>query len=113
MGFQQAAIRIERESEFEELKGAIIRAFGREAVEKFLKRLQSNGLRVRDLDAVLARGVFEQGEDTLPRSGTTAQRLYQALTVSDQGQMREFYLSKVEEVDSALRARFQKLYRYY
>jgi hypothetical protein len=35
------------------------------------------------------------------------------LTVSDQGQIRELYLSKIEEVDPALRARFGKLYRYY
>ena len=50
-------------------------------------------------------------DDTLAKSG--AQKLYQALTVSDQAQMREFYLSRVEEVDSALRTKFQQLYRYY
>jgi len=27
--------------------------------------------------------------------------------------MREFYLSKIEEVDQVLRARFAKLYQYY
>jgi hypothetical protein len=39
--------------------------------------------------------------------------LYAALPVSDQAQMKEFYLSRVEEVDSALRTKFQKLYQYY
>ena len=43
----------------------------------------------------------------------TARTLYEALPVSDQAQVREFYLSKVEEVDPALRAKFHKLYQYY
>jgi hypothetical protein len=42
-----------------------------------------------------------------------AQELYQSLTLSDQAQMREFYLSKLEGVDSALRHKFKKLYQYY
>jgi len=111
VGFQQAAIRIEREQEFEELKGAINRAFGPEKVEKFLKRVRGNGIRVRDFEAVLAKKIFEQVDETLAKS--RAQSLYQALTLSDQGQMREFYLSKIEEVAPGLRAKFQKLYRYY
>jgi len=39
--------------------------------------------------------------------------LYEALPLSDQAQIREFYLSKVEEVDAALRTKFHKLYQYY
>jgi len=39
--------------------------------------------------------------------------LYQSLTMSDQALMREFYLSKIEEVDTALRHKFKKLYQYY
>ena len=60
---------------------------------------------------ILARGVFEKIDDTLGKQG--AQKLYQALTVSDQAQMREFYLSKLEGVDVALRHKFRKLYQYY
>src|ERR1700720_4181931 len=111
VSFEPTVIRVEREKEFEELRGAIDRALGSERVEKFLKRVRRGGARIRDLEIILARGVFEKIDDTLPRQG--AQKLYQALTVSDQAQMREFSLSKVEEVDSALRTRFQKLYRYY
>jgi hypothetical protein len=62
------------------------------------------GARIRDLEVILARGVFERVDDTLAK--LEAQKLYQALTVSDQAQMREFYLSKVEEVDSALQQSF-------
>jgi hypothetical protein len=111
VSFQQVAIRVEREQEFEELKAAIDRALGSERVEKFLKRVRRSGARIRDLEAIFTRGVFEKVDDTLGKQG--AQKLYQALTVSDQAQMREFYLSKVEEVDSALRTKFQQLYRYY
>src|SRR6202140_1523824 len=111
VSFQPVAIRVEREKEFEELRGAIDRALGSERVEKFLRRVRRSGARIRDLEGILARGVFEKVDDRLAKPG--AQRLYQALTVSDQAQMREFYLSKVEEVDSALRTKFQQLYRYY
>jgi hypothetical protein len=111
VGFQQAAVRIEREQEFEELKDALQRAFGPEKVEGFLKQVQSQGIRVRDFEAVMAKGIFERIDATLAKCG--AQSLYQALALSDQGQMREFYLSKIEEVEPKLRAKFQKLYSYY
>ena len=104
-GFQQAVIRVEKEKEFEELKSAIERTFGPERVGKFLKRVQSKGLRIRDWDSLLAQKVLE--------GQPGAQGLYQALALSDQAQMREFYLSKVEEVSQELRTRFQKIYRYY
>ena len=112
MSFEQAAIKVAKEKEFGELKAALIRVFARERVEQFLKRLQSKGIRVRDFDLMLASGALEQVDDSLGKSGV-GRRLYQGLTVSDQAQMREFYLSKVEEVDPTLRAKFQKLYRYY
>ena len=111
VSFQPTVIPVEKEKEFEELRGAIDRALGPERVEKFLKRVRRSGARIRDLEVILARGVFEKVDDTLAKLG--AQKLYQALTVSDQAQMREFYLSKVEEVDSGLRTKFQQLYRYY
>ena len=111
VSFQQVAIRVQKEKEFEELRSAIDRALNRERVEKFLKQVRKSGARIRDLEVILARGVFEKVDDTLAKLG--AQKLYQALTVSDQAQMREFYLSKVEEVEPWLRTKFQQLYRYY
>ena len=109
--FQQTVIRVEKEREFEELKSAMDRALDSEKVEKFLKRVRKSGARIRDLEGILARGVFEKVDDTLAKQG--AQKLYEALTVSDQAQMREFYLSRVEEVEPGLRTKFQQLYRYY
>ena len=113
MGFEQATIKVEKETEFEELKSAIDRAFDAAKVEKFLKYLQSSGIRVRDWDSLLARQVIERADDSLAKSGKAALSLYRTLTVSDQAQMREFYLSKIELVDASLRHRFKKLYQYY
>jgi hypothetical protein len=113
MGFEKALIKVEHEKEFEELKGAITRVLSPQKMEKFLKRIQGGGMRIRDWDAVLSKGVIDREDDALAKSGNTAQRLYKALSVSDQAQTREFYLSQIEEVDPALRTRFHKLYQYY
>jgi len=112
-GFEQAPVKIEREKEFEELKGSIRRALAPETVEQFLERMRSNGLRIRDLEGVLAKRVLEKLDKTWAKSAASGQDLYQSLPASDQGQMREFYLSQVEEVKPELRTKFQKLYRYY
>jgi hypothetical protein len=109
MAFEQATIKVEKEKEFGELKGAINRAFAPENVEKYLKKLASGGLRVRDFDSVLAKRVLEQ----VGALSGSAKDLYAALTLTDQAQMKEFYLSKIEEASPELRARFQKLYQYY
>ena len=113
MGFQQAAIEVEKKREFEELKDSINRAFAADRVEKFLKRLQSGGIRIRQWDSVLKNRTLEQVDEGLKGSGNAARSLYEALTVSDQAQMREFYLSRIEEVAPQVRARFHKLYQYY
>jgi hypothetical protein len=110
VGFEQAAIRVEREREFGELKAALQRAFADDEVTKFLKRLESRNIRIRDLDVVLAADVIEAIVGAKPGAART---LYRALPVSDQAQMREFYLSKIEEVEPALRTKFSKLYHYY
>jgi len=111
VAFEQATIKVEKEKEFAELKAAITRAFAPESVEKYLKRVASAGLRIRDFDSVLAKRVLEQV--AVFGKGQSAKDLYAALTLTDQAQMKEFYLSKIEEVGPELRAKFQKLYQYY
>jgi len=108
--FEQATIKVEKEKEFGELKGAINRAFAPESVQKYLKRVASAGIRVRDFDSVLAKGILEQVGSL---TGSRAKDLYLALTLTDQAQMKEFYLSRIEEVGPDLRAKFQKIYQYY
>ena len=110
MVFEQSTIKVEKEREFGDLKVAIERAFAAERVTKFLKTLNSRGIRVRDLAAILAADAIDGAAGS--KTGT-ARSLYQALPVSDQAQVRELYLSKIEEVDPALRAKFHKLYQYY
>ena len=113
MAFEQAAIKVQKEKEFAALKAAINRVFAAEVVEKYLKRVASAGIRIRDFDLVLARGVFEQVDETLAGSERNAKNLFDALALTDQAQMKEFYLSKIEEVGPELRAKFHKLYQYY
>ena len=112
MGFEQATIKVEQEKEFGELKSAIERVFRPEQVEKFLKRVEKEGIRVRQWDKVITQSVIERVDDKFGKS-TTARKLYEALPVSDQAQMREFYLSKLEAVSQELRTKYKKIYQYY
>jgi hypothetical protein len=113
MAFEQAAIKIEKQQEFAKLQAAVEQAFLPEKVERFLKRLDRKGIRVREFDAVLSARVLEDAVGGSAKSDLSAWQLYQALPLSDQAQMREFYLSKLETVGAALRHRFKKLYQYY
>ena len=108
--FQRAPIKIEKEQEYARLQAAVEQAFLTEKVGQLLKQLDRKGIRVRDFDAVLAQRLLEGG---VGDAGLGAKELYESLPVSDQAQMREFYLSKLEGVDVALRHKFKKLYQYY
>ncbi len=111
--FQQAGIRVEKLDEFEQLHSALLRVFAPAAVEKFVRLLQRKGVSIRDFQSVLRGRLLEQSDAALAKSGKSAQQLYDALTMSDQAQMREFYLTTLEAVDQSLRERFNKIYRYY
>ena len=110
MAFEQATIRVEKEQEFQGLKSAINTALGPEKVEKFLKLLASRRIRVRDFDSVLAKNVLEDVNGSAKES---ASNLYHVLSVTDQAQIREFYLFRIEEVDARLRTKYHKIYQYY
>ncbi len=109
MGFEQATIKVVSEREFEELKRSIEQVFAADRIAKYLKSLAGRGIRARDVDAILVANVIDSAAGS--KAGT-ARSLYQSLPVSDQAQMREFYLSKIEEVEPALRAKFHKVYQY-
>jgi hypothetical protein len=110
VSFRQAAIKVEKAQEFARLQKAVEQAFLQDKVGNFLKQLDRKGIRVRDFDAILAQKVLER---VVAEAGLDARPLYESLPVSDQAQMREFYLSKLEGVDVALRHKFKKLYQYY
>jgi hypothetical protein len=110
MAFEQAAIKVEKEKEFEQLKAAINRALSLGSVQKYLKRVSKAGIRIRDFDSVLAKGILEQlDQQQCPRAASW----YSMLTISDQAQIKEYYLFKVEEIAPELRSKFHKLYQYY
>ena len=111
VGFEQAAIKVQQEAEFAKLQAAIEQAFLPEKAERFLKQLNRKGIRVRDFDGVLAARALEDAVGS--QAALSAWQLYQALPVSDQAQMREFYLSRLEGIDATLRYKFKKLYQYY
>ena len=108
--FEKAAIKIEKAQEFARLQAAVEQAFLHDRVERFLKQLDRKGIRIREFDALLAERILE---GVVSEAGLNARESYEALSVSDQAQMREFYLSKLEGVDIALRHKFKKLYQYY
>jgi len=111
--FQQAGIGVEKRAEFEQLHSALERVFSAGAVESFLRLLQRKGVPIRDFDRVLREKLLEQTDRELSKSGRSAQQWYDALSVGDQAQVREFYLTALEAVDLPLREKCRKLYRYY
>ena len=101
--FEQAAIAVRDEQGYTRLHALIDAAFAARDIEVFLHRVTRAGLRVRDYESVLKRGLL----------GKEAQELYKALPVSDQGLTRERYLRLVEKVPVELRQRYLKAYAYY
>ena len=109
--FQQAGIPVEKGAEFETLKAGIERVFSPAAVEQFFKKLESKGVRIRQFEKVLDKKLLEPFDAQLKQRG--ARKLYDALSVADQAQMREFYLRTLEQVDDTLRQKFYKIYVMY
>jgi hypothetical protein len=85
------------------VRQAIERAFSSGCVAEFLKSLERDRMRIRDFELVL--GSAKLG------AGTAGE--YAKLPNGDQGQIREFYLASLEQVQPSLRERFFKLYAYY
>jgi hypothetical protein len=110
--FEQAQIKVERPQEFEQLRGAVERVFASRAGQ-FLGKLRSRGLRVREWEKLLAARVLEELDTPLAQGEQSARELYGALTVSDQAQMREFYLTRLEQVEPKLREKFSRLFETY
>ncbi len=115
MAFQQAPLAVEKVAEFEELKRIVVRAVSGNQAERFLGLLAGDQVRVRDFEGALKRGAFDRivKNESAKGEKDRALKLYQGLPVLDQAQVREFYLSKIEDVPEALRAKFRKLYSYY
>jgi hypothetical protein len=88
---------------FSAVRQAIESSFAAARVKDFLKSIERAGLRIRDFEAVLRKGILGA-----PTAGE-----YGRLGNGDQGQIREFYLASLEKVAPDLRTKFFKLYAYY
>ena len=111
--FEQAPVKVEREKEYGELKSAVERVFSAERIEKYLRRLDKKSVRARDFEKVLNKKVIEAVDEKMSASGQSARQLFDAMGTGDQGLIREFYLSSVDQVSAELRRRYQKLFTYY
>jgi hypothetical protein len=101
--FEQAVLPVKDEATFSAVIQSLNQAFSPKSVEDFLHRIKRAGLRARDFESVLGKGLL--GKEVPAR--------YAMLGNSDQGQVREKYLWLVEQVPQELRARFLKIYAYY
>jgi hypothetical protein len=107
MTFTQAKLAVGNEVAFAEAKALLESVFSAANVEKFLKSVSKQGLKVRQFEEVRDAGLLDRY-----RGGKSVIELWNELTGADQGQVREMYLTKLEEVAPALRQKFLKLYQY-
>ena len=106
MPFERAEIPVVNAGSFETLKNAIDEAFREDMLDRTLKSLESASLQIRDVEKVIANHLRSE------KLKGRAWGLYSDLGLSDQGQIREYYLTKVEELDPELRRKYKKLFRY-
>jgi hypothetical protein len=109
MQFAQAPIEVQNRAVVGEIERVIKSALGTQA-DGFLYLVKRFGLKVRQFEEVLKERIFDQ----LPEVGPSrpSEEMYGELSASDQGVIREFYLTRIEEVPVELRAKYAKLYRY-
>ena len=101
--YERPAMDIVDATTFAEVKQAIASAFAPGNVEKFLQSVTRAAVRIRSFETVLQGG--QLGKETAAR--------YAKLSNGDQGQIREFYLASVEQVEVKLRDKHFKIYAYY
>ena len=109
MVFNQALIGIQDTSVYGELKAMVDNALASGNVEKFLRSAANKQHRIRELEAMLGDGVFEKFSVKGEKSPL---EVYGGLSASDQGQFREYYLTKIEEIEGRFRAKYKNLFRY-
>ena len=101
--FEQPVMPILDVQSYGAVRSAIEGSFASGRVAEFLKTLAGQGMRIRDFERVLSKGLL----------GKPTQAEYGKLGNADQGQIRELYLASLERVPAELRQRFFKLYAYY
>ena len=100
---EQGVIPVTDPENYGAVRAAIEAAFSASRVKDFLKSMAQAGLRIRDFELVLRKGIL----------GAPTASEYNRLGNGDQGLIREFYLASLEKVAPELRTKFFKLYAYY
>ena len=101
--YRKAEIPVADPQAFDAVHAAVESSFSSSKVKDFLKSIERAGLRIRDFEAVLRKGIL----------GALTASEYGRLGNADQGQIRELYLANLEKVAPELREKFFKLYAYY
>jgi hypothetical protein len=101
--YEQAAIAPVNGEVFASMQRGLHETFAPANAEKFLKRVARGGMRVRDFEIVLQKGLL----------GKESKTDYASLVDSDRGLTREEYLRLVEQVAPELRKKYMKVYTYY
>ncbi len=101
--FDQPVLQIGDPQTYGSVRTAIESSFSSGNAPAFLKSIERAGLRVRQFEEVLAKGLL----------GGSVKAEYATLGNADQGQIREFYLASLERIPMDLRDKFFKLYAYY
>ena len=107
MGFEQAQIAVEKQETFAALKARVEDALAPQGVDSFMQGVTRAGFPVRQWDKLLSTGLLDKKGSNL-----TAKQMYADLSDSDKGLMREFYLTRIEQVSDAIREKYSKVYRY-
>ena len=101
--FEQAVFAVQNEQAFQQMAARIEASFAANRADLFLASVAGKGLKVRQFEKVLDKGLL----------GKDSTGLYQTLPTSDQALIREKYLARIEKVPVELRQRFLKIYAYY
>jgi hypothetical protein len=109
MGFEQATIPIANAEAFGHLKDLVEKALQPANAAKLLAGVAKQGLVVWNVNEVLAKSLLEKAAGM---GVGQAQKWYRELPLSDQAQVRELYLTRVEQVDPELRQKYKKAFRY-
>ena|SRR5438874_5951700 len=110
MGFTQAQIEIENVQAVEELKTLIRNALNERNLDSFLHTMKRFGYKVRQFDGVLEDHILQQVPGA--SASKSGEDLYAELGASNQGLIREFYLTEIERIPVEWRRKYQKLFQY-
>ena len=107
MGFEQAQIAVEKQETFAALKARLEDALAPQGIDAFMQGVVRGGFPIRQWEKLLSSGLLDKQGSNL-----RATQMYADLSDSDKGLMREFFLTRIEQVPDAVREKYSKVYRY-